>query len=307
VSAVLLSPLALVLEVLLVLAVWLLYVSLVAGIGPHRAVVRGRRWSQPPLRRERAQAAALGWSFRAWMVFRTAGIAAAAALGIWVGTPLTILGGVALGLVGLPYLLASRAERRRLAMEQALVDMVRTVTSLVRSSNQTLDQALTDQGANPHPLLGDALAPLADTQRSIRHRLIEVDRRFPSPVANRVCLDLMIALYITPEAFLEAAARVLVPQYERDLEIQRRNHAIAAGARQSAFIVVFLMVVMLLFVMGNQVLRAPYDTVLGQIVLVVVAAVVGGILWLIHLLTPRARWVWWDLPAMNGILERRYG
>jgi Flp pilus assembly protein TadB len=302
-----LSPLALVLEVLLALAVWLLYVAAVAGVGPAPLLERARRWVEPLLRRERTQAAALGWGLRAWVAFRAAGICGAALLGIWAATPLTILGGLALGVVGVPYLLASRAERRRLTMEQALVDMVRTVTSLVRASNQTLDQALTDQGANPHPLLAGALAPLADTQRSIRLRLIEVDRRFPSPIANRVCLDLMIGLYITPEAFLEAAARVLVPQYERDLEIQRRNHAIAAGARQSAFIVVFLMVVMLLFVMSNQALRGPYDTVLGQLVLVGLAAMVAGILWLIHVLTPRARWVRWDLPAMNGILERRYG
>src|SRR5438132_138262 len=186
-SAVLLSPLALVVEVLLVLAVWLLFVGVVAGIGPERAIRRARRWSEPVLRRERVQAAGLGWSFRAWIAFRSAGVFAAALLGVWGGTPLSVLGALALGLVGVPYLLASRAERRRLAMEQALVDMVRTTTSLVRGSNQTLYQALTDQGTNPHPLLGDVLTPLADTPRSIRERLIDVDRRFPSPVANRVC------------------------------------------------------------------------------------------------------------------------
>jgi hypothetical protein len=194
-----------------------------------------------------------------------------------------------------------------MAMDQAVVEMVRTVASLVRSSNQTLDQALTDQGQNPHPVLREVLTPLADTHRTIRERLIEVDRRARSPIVNRICIDLLIAHSITAEAFLEAADKVLVPQYERDLQIQQRTHAIAAGARQSAFIVVFLMSVMLVFIMGDGSLRAAYESVAGQFVLVLVAAMVASILWLIHALTPRAKWVRWDLSRMDALLEQRYG
>lgn len=303
----LLSPLALLVEVLVVLALWFGYVAFVAGGRPSELARRARAWSAPFVAREVREAAGLGWGLRTWLAVRCTGVAAGAALGVWAGTPLTVVGGIALGLVGVPYVLASRAERRRLTMEQALVETVRTITGLVRSSNQTLDQALTDQGVNPHPILRDVLRPLADTRRSIRERLIDVDRRFPSPVANRVCADLLIGLTITPEAFLDAASRVLLPQYERDLEVRRRTHAIAAGARQSAFIVVLLMLIMYAFVLGNGALRAPYEALAGQAVLVLVAAMVAGILWLIHVLTPRARWVRWDLPSMNRILERRYG
>jgi hypothetical protein len=301
------SPLALVVEILFILAVWLLYLGLVTGVRPTRTIDRLQAWFVPWLEREEAQAAALGLSPHGWMALRGVGVAGGLGVGIWAGTPLTILGGLVLGLVGLPYLLASRAERRRLAMDQALVEMVRTVAALVRGSNQTLDQALTDQGQNPHPSLREALAPLSDTHRSLRERLIEVDRRIPGPIANRVCLDLLIALHITPESFLEAAEKVLIPQYEQDLQIQRRNHAIAAGSRQSAFMVVLLMAVMFLFVMGNQSLRRPYESLAGQLVIVLISALVGGILWLIHALTPRARWVRWDLAKMSQLLGRRYG
>src|SRR5262249_5198337 len=114
-----------------------------------------------------------------------------------------------------------------------------------------------------------SLAPLAETQFSIRQRLIEVSRRVPTPIANRICLDLLIALSITPEAFLEAANQVLLPQYERDLEIQRRTRAIASGARQSAFIVTMLMLLTLTFVLANPNLRMPYQTEMGQLVLVI--------------------------------------
>jgi Flp pilus assembly protein TadB len=306
-TPVLLSPLVLVIEVLAVLALWFGYVALVAGVRPATLAPRAHRVVTPLIGREMAQASALGWRPRTWLAVRVAGVAGGAALGVWAGTPLTIAGGIVLGLVGVPYVLASRAERRRLAMEQAMVEMVRTVSGLVRGSNQTLDAALTDQGLNPHPALRDVMRPLADTRRSIRDRLLDVDRRFPSPIANRVCLDLLVALTITPEAFLDAAVRVLLPQYERDLEIRRRTHAIAAGARQSAFIVVFLMLVMYAFVLGNGALHDPYQTVLGQLVLALVAAMVGAILWLIHALTPRSTPVRWDLAAMSTILERRHG
>lgn len=303
----LLSPLALVIEVLVVLGLWFGYVAIVSGTRPAHIVQKARALLLPIISREIRQASTLGWGLKTWLVVRCAGIALGAAIGIWAGTPLTVAGGIALGLVGVPYILSSRAERRRLGMEQALVETVRTITGLVRSSNQTLDQALTDQGTNPHPVLRDVLRPLADTRRSIRERLIDVDTRFPSPVANRVCADLLIALTITPEAFLDAATKVLLPQYERDLEVRRRTHAIAAGARQSAFIVVLLMLIMYVFVLSNTAMRAPYQAVVGQAVLAFIVAMVAAILWLIHVLTPRARWVRWDLASMNRILERRHG
>jgi hypothetical protein len=185
--------------------------------------------------------------------------------------------------------------------------MVRTVTSLVRSSRQTLDAALTDQGQNPHPALRTVLAPLAETHRSIRARLVDVDGRALSPIANRICLDLLIALSITPEAFLDVASRVLLPQYERDLEIQRRNRAATSAARTTVYVVVGLMGVMLFVVLRNPTLRAPYGTALGQLVLLGVGGLVVAILYLIHALTPRATWVRWDVARMDALLERRYG
>ncbi|MGH7883263.1 MAG: hypothetical protein ACREN8_10240, partial [Candidatus Dormibacteraceae bacterium] len=145
------NPLQLVLEVVLILGLWLLYSALVLGWQPASSIRVAHRSLDPLLERERVQAMSMGWNLRAWMILRAVGIGVGAAMGIWAGTPLTTVGGLALGLIGLPYLLASRASLRRLAMEQALVEMVRTVTSLIRSSNQTLDQALADQGSNPHP------------------------------------------------------------------------------------------------------------------------------------------------------------
>ena len=302
------SPLALLVGVLVVLGLWALYVAVAAGLAPAKAAAGQRRGGLPAvLARERRQAAELGMSERIWWTVRVAGLAGGLAAGLWLGTPRTIVGGIVLGAIGVPYLLADRAEKRRLAMEQALVEMVRTVTSLVRSSRQTLDAALTDQGHNPHPALRTVLAPLAETQRSIGARLVDVDGRATCPIANRICLDLLIALSITPEAFLDVAIRVLLPQYERDLEIQRRNRAVSSAARTTVYVVVGLMALMLFVVLRNPTLRAPYVTPLGQSVLLAVAGLVVAILFLIHAMTPRTEWVRWDLARMDALLERRYG
>ncbi|MFZ0218046.1 MAG: hypothetical protein WAM30_19100 [Candidatus Dormiibacterota bacterium] len=301
------SPLVLVVEVLLVLGLWALYLVLAGGLGRGPSDRRQLLLRlQPILGHERGLATDLGWPLRWWLVMRVGVAVLGLAAGIWLGTPLTAIGVFVLAIFGLPYVVSGRAAQRRMAREQALVEMVRSVVSLVRSSSQTVDQALTDQGQHPHPALRSILAPLARSERSIRERLRQVDRLALSPIANRVCLDLLIAQSITPEVFLTVASEVLLPQYERDLEIQRRNHAAASGARATVFVVVTLMGVLLVLVMRTAALRSAYDTPVGQFVLLLIAGMVAFVLFLVHTFTPRAVWVRWDLEEMDRLLERRY-
>jgi hypothetical protein len=300
------NPLLIVSEVLFVLGLWALFVVLAGstGAGALRRPLAGP--IETLARRERQMAVDLGWPYRGWIALRAAVALAGLLVGIWLGTPLTIVGAFLLGLLGLPYLVSGRANQRRLARDQAMVEMVRSVTSLVRDSSQTIDGALTEQGVHPHPSVRTTLAPLARSGVSIRERLREVDRLALSPIANRICLDLLIAQSVTPEAFINVATRVLLPQYERDLEIQRRNHAAASGARATVLVVVSLMAVLLVVVMRTTSLRDAYASPLGQIMLLVIAGMVAFILFLVHAFTPRTDWVYWDLAEMDRILERRY-
>src|SRR5262249_61434758 len=112
-----------------------------------------------------------------------------------------------------------------------------------------------------------------DSEQSIRSRLIEVDRRALSPIANRICADLLLSLDTSPEAFVVEATEVLIPQYESDLTIQERNHAIAQGSRQAGYIVAGLMAFMFIVVVHVDNFRTAYSRPLGQEVLVVVAGV----------------------------------
>lgn len=258
------------------------------------------------LEREQSKAVALRWRLRTWLLVRAAFLSLGLIAGLVVGTPVVLVFGLVIGLFGFPFLLEGRGARLRLESERALVDFVRNVVELVRSSSQTLDQALVDAGQNPIPALRTILEPLADTDLSVRDRLIEVDARALSPLANRICADLMLALDTTPEAFLAQANEVLIPRYDTELKIREANRAIQAGSRQSAFIGVGVIVALFLMIMRVDTLRHHYATPTGQIVLIVIGLVVAGSLWLIGVMTPKIRSLTWDLRVLKELQERRY-
>ncbi len=294
-------------QIVFVLVVALLLGAYVAGRGAGRPASGGSpRRLQPFLESQRARAIALGWSPRSWLWLRVGSAVAGLVVGAVIGTPVVIVGCTAVGVFAVPFLLGPLTDKRRLQMERALVDQVRGIMDLIRTSNQTLDEALTDAGVNPLPPLRRVLEPLADTHESIRDRLIEVDRRALSPIANRVCADLLLSLDTSPEAFVAEAAEVLVPQYEADLSLQERNHAIAQGSRQAGYIVAGLMAFMFVVVMHVENFRAVYSRPLGQVVLIVIAGMVMVIFWVIGQLTPRSHWVRWNLVEIKSQLERRY-
>ena len=303
--AVLFSPVFFYGQIVLVLLLAMVVGMLVAGGGP-RGRGRSRPWMQRFVEGQLGRAVVLGWSLRAWMALRLGSVLAGLVVGLVIGTPVVILGCAAVGVFAVPFVLGPLTDRRRLQMERALVDQVRSIVELVRMSNQTLDEALTDAGSNPVPILRRVLEPLADRRRSIRDRLIEVDRRAVSPIANRICADLLLSLDTSPEAFVTEATEVLIPQYDGDLGLQDRNHAIAQGARQAGLIVGCLMALMFLVVMRVDNFRSAYARPLGQVILVVIAAMVMLIFWVIGALTPRSRWVRWDLGEIKSQLEKRY-
>lgn len=294
-------------QILFVIVLGLLLGAIALGRAQKPTLPNARRSRlRPLLEGEEARAVTLGWSLKAWLWLRAISAVTGLIVGIVIGTPVVIVGCLAVGVFAVPFLLGPYTDRRRLQMERALVDQVRAIVELIKTSNQTLDEALTDAGQNPQPILRRIMQPLAETQHSIRDRLIEVDRRALSPIANRMCADLLLSLDTSPEAFVVEATEVLIPQYESDLTIQERNHAIAQGSRQAGYIVAGLMALMFLVVMHVDNFRAAYSRPLGQIVLLVVGGMVMAIFWIIGRLTPRAGWVRWNLGEIKTQLERRY-
>jgi len=300
-----LSPVLFFLQILLLVALGLAFLLfLIAGSDP---VMRRRRLRalEPLLDRERYVATGLGVEFRAWVTLRLVTIGLALAVGFLVGTPVVVAGCLGLAVFGLPWYLSARAAQHKLDMDRALVPFMINVTNLLSQGQQTLDHALRELAHNPDRRLAHALEPLRNTD-SVSGALVQVARRGQSPMLERICVDLLLSMDQTPEAFIEQAERILIPQYQQDVEIQSRNHAALAGGRQNGLIVLLIMALAFILVMRIDTLRSAYTTVLGQVMLVLDGAIVIGILWLLSAMTPRSQWVRWDVAAVVEQMRRRY-
>jgi Flp pilus assembly protein TadB len=299
------SPVLFFIQILLLLALGLTFLLFLVAGGDASTRRERFRALDPLFERERYVATGLGVEFRGWILLRLVTVGVGLVVGLLVGTPVVIVGCVALAVFGLPWYLTARAAQRKLDMDRALVPFMINVTNLLSQGQQTLDQALRELAQNPDRRLAYALEPLRNTE-SVSEALVQVSQRGLSPMLERICVDLLLSMDQTPEAFIEQAERILIPQYEQDLDIQSRNHAALAGGRQNGLIVVFVMALAFLLVMRIDTLREAYTTVLGQVMLVVDAAMVMGILWLLSAMTPKSQWVRWDVAAVVEQMRRRY-
>jgi Flp pilus assembly protein TadB len=299
------SPLLFFVAILVLMALGLLAVIAASGYTPRGLDKQLGELIEPLLDRERYVASGLGWSLRFWLTIRLGALALGLLLGTLIGTPVVILGLGAVGLFGVPWWLTARAAQRKLEMDRALVPFMLNLINLLRQGQQTLNHALKDLAQNPDPRLANALLPLRNAE-SVSDALVEVARRGMSPMLERVCVDLMLSMDQTPEAFIEQAEKILVDQYDQDLHIQAQNHAALAGGRQNGLIVIMVMALAFVIVMRVPSLRFAYASVVGQVMLVVDGLLTMGILGVLGMMTPKTPWVRWDLAGVREQMRRRY-
>ena len=299
------TPLLFFIQVLILLALGLVIMVSASGFSPRGTRARLLEMLEPLLERERYVASGLGWSLQVWLSIRLGAFGLGLAVGTLIGTPVVILGLGVVGLFGVPWWLTARAAQRKLEMDRALIPFMINLVNLLSQGQQTLNHALKDLAQNPDPRLAYALDPLK-TAESVSDALVEVARRGLSPMLERVCVDLMLSIDQTPEAFIEQANKILIPQYDQDLEVQARNHAALAGGRQNGLIVIMVMALAFIVVMRVDSLRVAYASVVGQIMLVIDGILVMGILWVLGMMTPKTPWVRWDLAAVREQMRKRY-
>jgi Flp pilus assembly protein TadB len=299
------SPLLFFIQILVLLALGLVVMVAVSGFSPRGTRRRLLEVLEPLLDRERYVASGLGWNLRAWLTIRLGAFGLGLAIGTLIGTPVVILGLGVVGLFGVPWWLTARAAQRKLEMDRSLIPFMVNLVNLLSQGQQTLNHALKDLAQNPDPRLAHALEPLRNAE-SVSDALVEVARRGMSPMLERVCVDLMLSIDQTPEAFIEQATKILIPQYDQDLEVQARNHAALAGGRQNGLIVIMVMALAFVVVMRVDSLRAAYAGLVGQIMLVIDGVLVIGILAILGMMTPKTPWVRWDLAAVREQMRKRY-
>lgn len=299
------SPQLFLIQMLVMMALGLAVLLAASGFSPSGTRKRVLDLLEPLLDRERYVASGLGWSLKVWLSIRLGAFALGLGVGTLIGTPVVILGLGVVGLFGVPWWLTARAAQRKLEMDRALIPFMLNLINLLSQGQQTLNHALKDLAQNPDPRLAFALEPLKTTD-SVSDALVDVARRGMSPMLERVCVDLMLSIDQTPEAFIEQAQKILIPQYDQDMEAQARNHAALAGGRQNGLIVIMVMALAFVVVMRVETLRAAYASLVGQIMLIIDGVMVMGILGVLSLMTPKTPWVRWDLAAVREQMRKRY-
>jgi Flp pilus assembly protein TadB len=295
-------PLVFAAEVVLVLAVAAaaaaVYLGLpAADLGPRMGGIL-----RPYLRRQWDIAHGLGMSGRSWVALRAGAGLAGFGIGALSGIPTVAVGSLALGLVGVPWLLAGRAAQRRLRMERALAGLLVELRNLMQQSNLALDRALREAARNPAPELSQVLAPLAGDD-PIGESLAAVGSRAGSPLADLVVTALLIARTHSPVALVRVIEEVLIPVLGVTVEVQEENHATVAQQRAAAVAIGIIMLVLFAAVVRVPSMHAFYDSPPGQLVLLLVATMYAGLVWLIGRIARPVPWVEWDLDAVRRETE----
>jgi hypothetical protein len=297
-----LPPLLFVAEVVLVLGLAAFAAAVYLGLPASNFRAQLVAAVRPYLRHQGEIAHGLGMSVRSWALIRVAAALAGLGLGALSGIPAVAAGSLALGLIGLPWLLAGRAAQRRLHMERALTGLLVEIRNLMQQSNLALDRALREAGRNPGPELAHVLAPLAGDE-PIGECLAEVGRRAGSPLADLVVTALMIARTHSPVALVRVIEEVLIPVLGVTVEVQEENHATVAQQRAAAVAIGVIMLVLFAAVVRVPSMHAFYDSLAGQLVLALVATMYVGLVWLIGRIARPVPWVEWDVDAVRKETE----
>jgi len=295
-------PLVFAAEIVLVLALAAGAGALFLGVPLDASRERWRERARPFLDRQRDLAQSLGLRLRTWLLLRVLCAGAGLAAGALTGALTLALGAAALGLFGLPWLLAGRAARRRLGMERALAGFVVEVRDLMRQSNLALDRALREAARGPAPELRHVLAPLAGDE-PVADALVEVARRARSPLADLVVSALLIARTHDPMALIRVVDEVIQPLLRVSVEVQEENHATVAQQRAAALAIGVIMALLLVAVMRVPSMQAFYVSAPGQAVLLSVLTMYLGLVWAIGQVARPLRWVAWDIEALRRETE----
>jgi uncharacterized membrane protein (DUF485 family) len=257
----------------------------------------------PLVERERDLAANLGWRWRSWVTVRVLLIVAGIGLGllsrIWI---LVLVGGLA-GTFGFRFALAGRAASRRLRMERAFLGRLRDLRDRMAIGNQSLDTALQEIGRNPGPELEHVLAPLA-RGGSVLDNIVAVGLRARSPVVEYACAVLLWTRSRSLDALIEAIDELLLPVGEAQLAVQEEASVTLTQQRAVAMAMSVLMLVMFAIVVRVDSFRSFYQSVAGNVVLVIVVVLFAMLVGLLGLIVRVRGWTRWDLRRLAEEQER---
>jgi len=256
---------------------------------------RDRRY--PLLERQKDVAAGLGWPWRRWVALRITCVAVGLVIAWVTGIDLLYLIGPVVGWVGTGFAFAGTAANRRLRMERAFLAQLRNLRDRMAVSNQSLDTALQGIGRNPGTELGHVLAPLARGGSTVDN-VVEMGIRARSPIVEQASAVLIWARSRSSDFLIQTIDNVLIPVGEAQLAVQ--EEALVTLSQQRAVTVAMscLLALMLGVILRVDTLRAYYQTVVGQVVLLVVFALFALLIMSLSRIARSRAWTRWNLRRL---------
>ncbi len=276
----------------------------VTGIPLHRVV--GRRavqWSM--LMRQRDMAEILGVDHRVWLTMRV--LAAVATVGIAASQDLPAIFislAAVLGWVGLPWLMGLEHNRRRLRLDAAWVELERDISDRLKARTP-LNRILRDLGANPPPLLAQALQPLADPDLDLAQALAEVQRRTRSGIGNRLTAYLVCGLKKDVVTFARLLPDVIDEFLADTREVHRSHGKLVRRALGTTTIFAGLLVVeFTALARSSGSFHDFYASPTGALFMGAVAACFVVIVHLIRRIYRLPHHTNWNVPRLVSLLRR---
>ena len=259
-------------------------------VGPRRR--RSALWD-----RERDLAAALGWSWRAWVALRVGVTVVGVAIAVWSGVWLLVilLGGF--GAVGVRFAVAGHAARRRLRMERAFLAQLRVLRERMALAHQSLDTALQELGASPGKELGYVMAPLR-RGGSVVENILECAERSRSPLIESAFAVLLWARTRSLDALIDAIDEVLLPVGHARMAIEEESLVTLTQQRAVIFAMAVLMALMLGSLLRVESFRRYYETPQGTLVLLGAIGLFSVLIALVSRIVRVSPWTRWDLRRM---------
>lgn len=212
------------------------------------------------------------------------GSAAVAGSAAWVFTGWPVMGiGIAVFVVFVPWLFGAGAiAKARIARLEAIEDWVRRLTDVMVAGNLGLASALHRSTATASPVIADEVAALVVRLR--RWEFDEAMLAFANDIDDQVGDDAAAGLIVANQqgAGVTDVLKSLAVKISEEVAARRNAEVERARPRATARLMIIMFVgAILLFSVVATTYLAAYDTVVGQIVLVTLLAMLGGTLvWL---------------------------
>lgn len=259
----------------LVVAGVLLVVAAMTGTELLPRIHAGPRWRRRQLKSRRTVAETCA--------------AAGLGLGAWVATSWPVAGlATAIAVVVLPRMLGGRAAQHRIARLDAMEAWSRQLADVLTAGTGIEDALLTTAGDPPPAIAAEVTAlgrrlefrtPTEDALRAFADELAH-------PLGDTITAALILASGVRGRG-LHDVLTALADTVAKDVAMQRETDAERATHRTTAIWVVVALGAYTVFAVANRAYVAPFATMLGQMMLALVAALYAGTLgWLHRLASP---------------------